>query len=375
MPLPKVGIIILAYHNSEALADLGRCFTSLERVDYPRDRWEIIVVDNPSPSGECRTYLEKNWLPRSGQTLPRVYVVKPDRNLGFTGGNNVGFLAATLGKCDYVYLLNQDTDVAPDFLSAAVSRAESDSKVGLVQSLLLLGKERDRVNSMGNAFHFFGHSYCGGYRMNCDQAVSCLEAERSDNPDLEIPTASGAALLARTAAIQDVNGLFDEKFFLYHEDVDLSLRMRLRGWKVVIEPVSRVWHHYQFSRSISKYRWMERNRLVTVFSFYRKRTLALLALPLIAVDLISLATAFKGGWLRQKLEVYADFLKLSTWRWILERRQEIQTGRALTDREFLKDAEARILFQEEGMQTPFVTKFANPLMSAFWKVAYAVIRW
>jgi hypothetical protein len=174
---------------------------------------------------------------------------------------------------------------------------------------------------------------------------------------------------------------------MYHEDVDASFNARVHGWKTVIEPSSIVYHYYAFSRSIKKFYWMERNRLLVNLSYYKLPTLVLLAFPFFGVEAASLFFSLRSGWWREKLRSWAFFLRLSTWRWVWTRRRRIMRERVIGDRAFLKWAESKILFQESGLEGDgaegiqkdaggfVVTKIANPILTFCWKVAYFLIRW
>ncbi len=367
MPMNRVAVIIVTYLNQEALADLTRLLPSLEAVNLERDRWEIVLVDNPAPGGRCADYLQKEWLPRAGKTLPHVTLLRSETNTGFAGGNVLGAKAAREHGCAYAYLLNQDTDVDPSFLREALAVMDADPSAGLVQSLLLLGKQPELVNSWGNAYHFLGYSYCGGYRRPRSEAPA-------GGKSVEIAAASGAAVLVRLAAL-GARDIFDEKFFLYHEDVDLSLRIRLAGYRLLLAPASVVRHHYVFARSMTKFRWMERNRFVVLLTAFKWPTLALLVLPLLGVEIFSLLFALRGGWFGEKMAAYRMLMSRDVRRWIADRRRAIQSVRRVSDRELLRLAESRILFQE-GQTDGFVLRYiANPLMWLVWKALYALVRW
>ena len=376
MSRPKIAVILLTKWGKNSRRDLTRCFRSLAEVKYPIEDWEVICVENPSEGGNSWSFIEEDWRPLEGKGLPKLTIIKNDRDWGFSGANNIGLQAAKESGHKYVYLLNQDTDVDPLFLEKAVARAEADPKIGLVQSFLLLGQERDLVNSVGNSFHFLGYGYCRGYRWNRERAERHFREEREGgNADLEIPTASGAGVLVRIA-MTDRTGLFDRDFFLYHEDIDLSFAARMAGWKVVIEPESVVWHHYEFSRSITKFFWMERNRGIVMLSYLKPATLALLALPALLTEIISLPMALLGGrWHKEKVRAWGALLRPSAWAWIARRRRQVRENRRISDREFLRPAVAVIDFQEAGMGGFFVRRIANPLMSLTWRILYFLIRW
>lgn len=340
---PKVAVIVITWNAQKYLDGL---FGSLEKTRRDGLDAEIMAVDNASPDGTAATVRER-W--------PWVRLVPNDRNLGFAAGNNVGIRLALDEGADYVYLLNQDTEVAPDFLVEAVRAAEADERIGSVQSLLLLHPEKELINSSGNAVHFLGFGYCDDYRR---------PVERWRHAGLkEIAYASGAGALYRAAALRQV-GLLDEHLFLYHEDLDLGWRLRLAGWANVLAAHSVVWHKYEFSRSIKKYFWMERNRHVVLWSRLRPWSLLVLAPWLLLSEVALLAAACRGGWWREKLKVYAYFLTPSAWLHIFQERVRTAAIRRVSDREIVRLFVSTISYQE--VAGPFTRYVANPLMTLVW---------
>lgn len=380
---PKVAVIYLTYNTKDSVVEIPRCMTSLEGVRYPLDRWEIICVENPSSHGASWPFIERDWMPKAGKTLPTITIERNVVDKGYAGANNVGLEIARAHGCDYVFLLNQDTEVDPDFLRNAVARAEADPAVGLVQSFVLLGQSKNRVNSHGNAYHFLGYGFAQGNHALLTEVEAELLRERAKNPDLIVPTATGAALLVRLSMVEQT-GLFDGRFYMYHEDMDLSFQARLQGWKVVVDPSSVVYHYYVFSKSIKKFYWMERNRFVFLLSYYKLITLLLISPMFFVVEAGSFLLAIRGGWWREKVRAWRFFFYPSTWRWVLQRRANIQTRRRISDRELLKYATASILFQDGGedeariredINGGLVTRVANPFMNVYWKIVYILIRW
>ena len=127
--------------------------------------------------------------------------------IGFSGNNNLGFEKAKELGCAYVHLTNEDTEVDPDYLTHAVARAESDPKIAAVQSLILLGQDRDRINSAGNAYHFLGHGYSTGYRLARDgYPVTGEEIGSVDDLNsfaIELPPHHGASLLVEQSVDEE----------------------------------------------------------------------------------------------------------------------------------------------------------------------------
>lgn len=357
--LPKVGIIFLTFPTSNGREDISRCLTSLEKLDYPRELVELICVESKGSREPIKPWFDQTWLPKSGTTLPRISYLFFDKEIGFSGNNNFGLVKARELGCEFVYLLNEDTDVDPRFLKTSIERIQSDEKIAIVQSLMLLGQERDRINSSGNAYHFLGFGYSNDYRAS----VGVIQ----ELPLHEIGYASGAAALVRISAL---NGgqLFDEKFFSYHEDTDVSMRLRSEGWKIVIEPTSVIWHYYQFGKAKINYYWMERNRWVLMLSYYKIWTLLLIAPIALVMDMALSIFAIKNGWFDMKWKQIREWFSLSFWKWILARRRTIQTTRTINDRELLRLAVADIRFQEESVRNPVLEYIGNPVMKAYWGI-------
>lgn len=173
-------------------------------------------------------------------------------------------------------------------------------------------------------------------------------------------------MLVRVSAIDQ--DLFDEKFFSYHEDTDISLRLRSRGYKIMIEPRSIVWHHYQFAKAKINYYWMERNRWVLVLSYYKLWTLFLIAPIALVMDTALSLFAIKNGWFDMKWKQMKEWLDPAFWRWIRARRRAIRSSRTIGDRELLRLAVADIRCQEQAVRNPVLDYIGNPLMRVYWFV-------
>jgi GT2 family glycosyltransferase len=370
---PKIGIIYLTYPLAKWEHDINGCLSSLEKINYPKDRLELICVESKGKIPPLKPWFDQTWMQKSGKELPRITYILKDEWIGFSGNNNLGLQKARELGCDYVHLTNEDTDVDPDYLLRAIERMEQDPTIGFVQSLILLGEERDKVNSSGNSLHYLGFGYSRGYKWTKEHALADLEQERKTNPDLEIGYASGAAVLCRMKAVDEIGLLFDEKFSSYHEDTDLSLQGRIRGWKTVIEPSSVLWHFYEFGKNKINYYWMERNRYVLIFGYYRPWTLFVLSPMILLMDLAILVFSIKNGWFDMKSKVYKDFYSKDFWRWIGQRRKQIQSVRKISDRELLKSCTATIEFQEDAVKNPVLTYIGNPILRGYWWVARRII--
>jgi GT2 family glycosyltransferase len=360
----KIAIIYLSFHCEPYIDDV---VSSLKRLTYPRGLVEFVIVDNPHPEhGSSVRYIEEHVMPLSGTIIPHTTVLAQKENLGFAGGNNEGIKWAIDNGFDYVYFHNNDGFMAVNCLEPLVETMESDKTIGVAQSLLLLHPETDLVNSTGNSFQYLGFGFCGNYK--------------TKYKDLNLPAvsdigyASGAALLMRVDLLKEY-GLWDEDFFLYHEDLEYSFRLRAAGYRSVLVKDSIFYHKYQFGRSIQKFYWMERNRYGVMLMFFRLPTL-LLFLPIaLALEIGLWLFAFIGGWWKERVKVYKYWLKSSSWKLWLEKRKNIFKIRKISDRDLLKTAVAGIYFQEKSMENPLLKYIGNPIMKLYFLIIKFFIRW
>ena len=155
------------------------------------------------------------------------------------------------------------------------------------------------VNTSGNPVHFTGFSWAGGHG---------TEVPKSSGGRTLSAAASGACL-AMPLESWHLAGGFPTDFFLYHEDTDLSLRLRSQGEQIGILDDAVVDHEYDFGRSGQKWLWLERNRWAMIIRNYPAALIVLLAPVLVATELALLPVAARGGWLRQKLAAWAQLIR------------------------------------------------------------------
>jgi GT2 family glycosyltransferase len=294
MPGPALATVVVAYNSAP---ELGETLSAVREQMRPGD--ELVVVDNASSDGSADV----------ARAAGAVVVERPG-NEGFAAGCHAGVDAT---GAPLVLLLNPDTRLQPGCLDVLRETAAAQPTWGAWQALVLL-PGGERVNTAGGVTHWLGFGWAGG----CDQPADAI-----DQRPHEISWASGAALVVRREAWTALGG-FDPAYFMYGEDLDLGLRLRLAGWGVGIVPAARAEHEYAFDKGTYKWFYLERNRWWTVLGAY-PRTLLALALPaLVAFDLALLIVAAHGGWLRAKLDAQAAVLRSLPW--ALQRRRRIQHG-------------------------------------------------
>lgn len=250
----NISIIILNWNGREHLAT---CLHSIFNQTYKQ--FEVIFVDNASRDDSIE-YVKKNW--------PLVKIIQEHKNTGFAEGNNIGIRQALKNpEIEYVVTLNNDTEVAPDWLKELVAIAETDERIGAVSSKILFFDQRNLIDSTGD--FLLPHSLkvvARGYRQRDVGQYESVE---------ECFSARAAAALYRRQMLEDIcldGDFFDRHFFAYIEDVDLSVRARLRGWKILYAPRSVIYHKVastskRLSHIFRRYH-AGRNRLFTAIKNY-----------------------------------------------------------------------------------------------------------
>ena len=296
---PQANVIIVNWNGRQHLVD---CLPSLLATRYPNFR--IMVLDNGSTDDSLA------WLQAA---FPGVETVALGRNLGFAAANNAGMRIALATSADYAVLLNNDTRVDPDWLDALVSAAEVNPSIAICQA-----RQRTWEGSHEIRFRFI---------------PEWAEAEQervpvtSPGPATPTPFASGCGMLLRCSALRRI-GLFDERYFMYVEDVDLTLRAWIGGYRVMDVPAAIVYHRMTGSGSESQQRmfWGYRNQLTTLLKLYEPRTLRRFADPI------------SRRWFRtrNRIALRGTMAALAILPGTLARRRLVQRNRMAPDAQFLE---------------------------------------
>jgi hypothetical protein len=271
------------------------------------------VVDNASTDGSAQYVASR---------FPGVTLIRNRKNLGFPAANN---RAAGRARGKYLAFLNPDAQAEPGWLEALIAALQGQPAVGLVTPQILLMHDANRINACGNDMHLTGFTLC-----------RALGAERHfDDRLTEVGAVSGAAF-AMHRDLYGALGGFDESFFLYMEDSDLSLRARLAGYRCFCVPSSQVYHDYQLCFGPEKIYYQERNRYAMLLKTFRWPTLlamvpALALGEMVAWGFVLLREPQRGG---DKLRAYAGIAR--RWRQLMHDRRQTQALRHLRDRDLLR---------------------------------------
>lgn len=255
---PLVWIIVLNWNRPE---DTERCVASLQESDYAAYR--ILVVDNGSTDDSVERIC----------AIPGVDVLANGENLGFAAGNNRGIRRALDRDAEYTLILNNDVSVAPDMLSRLVHFAEDNRQIGAIGPLIYYADSPEKVWFAGMTFRDSLYVVRRGLRLR--EPLRPLE---------EVDFISGCAMLVRREVWERV-GFFDERFFMYYEDLDFALRVKQAGYSIACATEAEMWHTLSASTGGQDSPLKQYYQVKSMVLFTRKHTRGLARLANVSIRL------------------------------------------------------------------------------------------
>jgi GT2 family glycosyltransferase len=249
--------------------------------------------------------------------FPMVRVVRSNQNLGYSGGNNLGFAAS---RGDYLVILNPDTIVESGWLRNLVDPLRVDPTIGLTTSKIVLYANPNSVNACGNTIHLAGWGFCNGLY---DDAAAWNEVQ-------SVPAVSGCSFAIRRELFQRLGG-FPEEHFIYLEDANLSIRARLLGFQIKFMPQSVVRHKYELRISPGKFFLLEKNRYFNIFQCFDRETIISLLPALIFSEILAFLCALRLGGRYVRAKIDADLWLWSNRGVVKRHRREFQLIRLRED--------------------------------------------
>lgn len=330
MMKPLFSVILVNYNGRDFILD---CIGSVLKSTYPN--FEIILVDNAS----CDDSI--NLIEQRFSKEQRLKIIKNEKNLHFAEGNNVGIKNS---KGDFVILLNNDTEVETNWLEE-IEFVMREPSIGASQPKILCHDNHGIIDNAGNYFDALGYTHGRGH----------LEKDTYQYEKIEdIFFAAGTAMVIRSSILKEV-GLLDSQYLIYAEDVDLSWRIRLKGYRIVYIPKSLVYHKgsktvLKFPGKITTTMLSRKNRLATLIKNYGfARLCKNLALILILYVLIF----FKEMLLDRNPKLAFTSLSAILWNikklpYLLRERWIVQKNiRVLSDKEIAKSMHRKSILVEQ----------------------------
>ncbi|MBN8680021.1 MAG: glycosyltransferase family 2 protein [Chitinophagales bacterium] len=244
----KVSVITLNYNETLTTCAL---LDSIRQQDYPD--LEVIVVDNASRENPEAVFLEQ---------YPEVHFLRSSKNLGFAGGNN---LALPLAKGDYLFFLNNDTELAPNCIRRMVEFMEQQPGVGLLSPLICYFPESSLQDTSSLPLIQYAGMTPVSNLTGRNETIGARTRDRGQFAGARTTAyAHGAAMMISRKVLEQVGAMW-EGYFLYYEELDWAERIRRAGFDIWLEPRARVWHKESYTLdkmgSIKTY-YMARNRIL-----------------------------------------------------------------------------------------------------------------
>ncbi len=310
---PLVSVIIVNWNGGEVFQ---RCLKSLARLKYPN--WELILVDNGSSDGS------QSWVEKYRLNSKRYQLIQNQSNVGFAKANNQGF---EISRGEYILLLNNDTEVSPDFLKRLVTRLEKSAEIGVIQPRIFLMDQIPLLDSAGSFLTTTGFLQHWGFM-------------QKDGPEYQkerwIFSAKGACMLIRRSVVETV-GLFDSDFGSYFEETDFCWRVWLTGKKILFFPETSINHKLgmtskrlnQFSVNYHSYK----NRLMSLLINLARENLVRIYLKHLTI-LIGLGLYFgvTMQFAKTKMIFLAIWWNLINLPKTIVKRRRVQGFRKISDR-------------------------------------------
>jgi GT2 family glycosyltransferase len=266
MNSPKVFTIVLNWNREQDTID---CLKSLEKMDVTNIDHHIVVIDNASTDNSVdaiQRFISKD--------TNHYSLITNHANLGFAEGNNVGIHYALDQKADWIMVINNDTEVDKKLLKNLIKTGESDSKVAVVSPKIYFAKgfeyHKDRYSKdeLGKVLWYAGGQIDWDNVYGTNRGVDEVDHGQYEQQQ-ETDFATGCCMLVRSSALLPEE-LFNKLYFMYMEDMEFSIKMKNRGWKIVYEPKAFLWHKIAQSSAVGSHLndyYIIRNRLLFGMSY------------------------------------------------------------------------------------------------------------
>lgn len=230
--MKHVVVSLLNFNGKQNTLD---CLKSLGNIRKDNFKLSILVVDNASTDGSIESIKGDG-----------VKLIENKKNLGFAGGHNVAIKCALESGADYVLILNNDTYVDENFVEKLLEVAEKDSRIGILAPKIYFAPEfefhKDRYSQKerGRILWYAGGGIDWANIIGYHRGVDEVDKGQFDNIE-GTELATGCCMMIKRDVFSKV-GMFDDKYFLYYEDSDFSIRAKNKGFKIMYVPKSVIWH-------------------------------------------------------------------------------------------------------------------------------------
>ena len=230
--MKNVYISVLTFNDNPVTWD---CLESLEKLKKDNFNLSVVVVDNASID---KFYAKKEY------TNFNLTILRNEKNLGFSGGQNKGIKFAIENGADFVNILNNDTIVDPNLITELLNGFNDNVAIVVPKIYFAKGheyhKDRYKKDELGKVIWYAGGFVDWNNIFGKHRGVDEIDKGQYDTQK-ETELATGCCMVVSRQAIEKV-GVFDDKFFLYYEDGDLCMRIKKAGFKIMFVPKGKLWH-------------------------------------------------------------------------------------------------------------------------------------
>ena len=231
--MKKAAIVILHYKGKNFTE---QCLESVKKLQADNFKIEAIVINN-NPQEDLKDFKKK---------FKNFVFLETGKNLGFTGGNNFGIKRALKDKADYVFLINNDATLTPDILVQLINIAKKRKKAGILAPKIYFAPgyeyhhDRYKKSERGKVFWYAGGEINWHNVITQHRGVDEVDKGQYNQIE-ETDYVSGCGMFIKRQVLEKI-GLLDERYFLYYEDSDFSVRAKKAGWQLLFVPQAKMWH-------------------------------------------------------------------------------------------------------------------------------------
>lgn len=268
--MKKIFLVVLNWNGAKNTIECLKSIDGLEKSNY---KISVVVVDNASVDNSVSS-LQDVKLKNASYLL-----IENKENLGYAGGMNTGIKHALSKGADFIMLLNNDVVLHKDMLKEMIITAGKHRKAGIICPKIYFAKgyefhkDKYKKSDLGKVIWYAGGEIDWANAIGSNKGVDQVDKGQFETVE-ETDFATGNCMFIRSKAIKDT-GSFDKDYFMYLEDVDICVRMKKSGWKILYSPKAKMWHKVAQSSAIggdlNDY-FIIRNRMVFGMKYAPLRT-------------------------------------------------------------------------------------------------------
>ena len=219
---PTVLIVIINWNGKDALLE---CLASIKKLNYPKDNYEVLVIDNGSSDG---------YQASVSRIYPEVHLLENRENIGYAKAINQGVAYGSSLGVDYIWIFNNDVTVQENSLNKLIKVGQQDEKIGVIAPVIYSHDDPEVIDNVGYKINFWTGRL---KKLKCGGEVF----EKHEDKIADVDSILGCSNLIKTSVFKKV-GSFQTIYNLYFEKTDFNVRARKKDFRVVVVKEATVWH-------------------------------------------------------------------------------------------------------------------------------------